>query len=81
MGTPASYPRLTHELFTGRDGPDTKEFDYGGVAERLNALVLKTSVPSRYRGFESHPLRSSLFIVLIFRRAFTRSEASGRAMA
>ena len=31
----------------------------GEVAERFNALVLKTSVGFPYRGFESHPLRQS----------------------
>ena len=29
----------------------------GSVAERFKAPVLKTGVPKRNRGFESHPLR------------------------
>ena len=32
----------------------------GEVSERFKELVLKTSVPSGYRGFESLPLRSKL---------------------
>ena len=36
--------------------PATK-LDFGEVAEWSNATVLKTVEPSRFRGFESHPLR------------------------
>ena len=36
---------------------------HGGVSEWLKELVLKTSVPARDRGFESHPLRHQLLLV------------------
>ena len=35
----------------------TKDFKFGGMAERTKALVLKTNVCIPYRGFESHSLR------------------------
>ena len=34
-----------------------RETIYGRVAERFNALVLKTRVANNYREFESHPFR------------------------
>ena len=38
----------------------------GGVAEWTMAPVLKTGIPSRDRGFESHPLRHIFLLLDIY---------------
>lgn len=49
-------------LFTVKLHMETKRLK-GGVAEWLNAPVLKTGMPKWHRGFESHLLRHFIYIL------------------
>jgi hypothetical protein len=49
-------PSQHNEAALSRDHAPRYNSD-GGVAEWLNAADLKSAVPLRYRGFESHRLR------------------------